>query len=270
MELKGKVALVTGASRGIGAEIAKELSRRGCDLIITARTVDPSEKMPGSLSETATAIRAAGGEVTMIGADLTMTESVESLAAQALEWRGRVDVLVNNAAFLGRPMYENLDELSLKNWVRQLTVNLTAPFILAKAFVPGMRAAGGGAIVNITSGAWRMHESTVPGITYGPTKAAMNRWSIALARDLRPDNIVVFALEPGFVRTVLSEQHSWEAGIDIGRAHEAALPASFVGQLLARPLSEVTSRVWNTPQHAAEPVLEVDGTLAPPDGLTDH
>ena len=158
-------------------------------------------------------------------------------------------------------MYQNLDELSLANWIRQLTVNLTAPFLLAKMLVPGMREAGGGAIVNITSGAWEMTEGTVPGITYGSTKAALNRLTIALARDLRPDGIAVVALNPGFTRTELAEAHSWEAGIDIAAAHDPEVPArDVVGLLLADPAT-VSGRVFDTVAGGA-PVVVVDGTLA--------
>ena len=137
MQLQGRTALITGASRGIGAEIAIELARRGVDVILTSRTAAPGGKIAGSLAETAEAVEQVGGTAHVIAADLTLTDEVERLAAEALDWHGRVDILVNNAAFLGAPMYHSLDQLSLKNWQRQLTVNLTAPFILAKALVPG-------------------------------------------------------------------------------------------------------------------------------------
>ena len=125
-----------------------------------------------------------------------------------------------------------------------------------------MRAAGGGAIVNVTSG-YRYEEGTVPGITYQATKMALNRWTMALARDLRPDGIVVFALSPGFVRTVLAEQHSWEAGIDISAAHEATVPATDIADLLERDPAEVSSRVFKSVQGGGRPAeLVADGTLA--------
>jgi NAD(P)-dependent dehydrogenase (short-subunit alcohol dehydrogenase family) len=260
MKLQGRTALITGASRGIGAATAVELARRGVDVIITSRTAEPGGKIAGSLAETAEAVATAGGTAKVIPADLTLTDEVERMAAEAAAWHGHVDIVVNNAAFLGAPMYHSLDQLSLKNWERQLTVNLTAPFILAKALVPGMRAAGGGAIVNVTSG-WRYEEGTVPGITYQATKLALNRWSMALARDLRPDNIAVFALSPGFVRTVLSEQHSWEAGIDISSSHEARVPATDIAHLLERDPSEVSSRVFKTVQGGGRPPeMVADGT----------
>ena len=147
MKLADRVVLVTGASRGVG-------QGRGADLILSARTVDdPVPGMPGTLSETAAAVRSLGREAHVVAADVNDTGSVERLAEQALAWRGRVDVLVSNAAFLGRAAYHNLDELELKNFERQFRVNVPASFILSKALVPAMRASGGGTIAIVTSGA---------------------------------------------------------------------------------------------------------------------
>jgi NAD(P)-dependent dehydrogenase (short-subunit alcohol dehydrogenase family) len=259
MELRGKVALVTGASRSIGKATAVALAGRGADVVVSARTMDPGGPIAGSLAETVAAVTEAGAEALAVRADLTDTDQVASLAEEAAAWKGRIDIVVNNAAFLGRPMYQNLDELSLTNWTRQLTVNLTAPFILSKTLVDGMRSTGGGAIVNITSGAWLMAEGTVPGITYGPTKAALNRLTIALARDLRPDGIVVVALNPGFTRTELAEAHSWEAGIDIATAHDPEVPAADVVWLLEQEPATVSGKVFDT-VGGGRPELVVDGT----------
>src|SRR5262249_5949301 len=156
--------------------------------------------------ETAAAIQVLGWEVHIVAADLNDADSVQHLAEEALAWRGRVDVLVSNAAFMGRAAYHSLDELDLKNFQRQFAVNVTASFIRSTALVPAMRANGGGVIVNITSGAGIIGAYSTPGITYGATKAALNRLTTLLARDLAPDNIAVFALDPGYTRTVLVVQ----------------------------------------------------------------
>ena len=154
MEIKEKVALVTGASRGVGKAIAIELARRGAHLILAARSVGQApDGVQGTLAETAAEIAGLGREVQTVGTDLSDTDSLEHLSREALAWRGRVDILVNNAAFLGRAAYYSLDETDLKNWTRQLAVNLTAPMLLSKRLVPAMRSAGGGVIVNVTSGA---------------------------------------------------------------------------------------------------------------------
>jgi NAD(P)-dependent dehydrogenase (short-subunit alcohol dehydrogenase family) len=267
MKLAGRVALVTGASRGVGQAIALELARRGAHMVLAARTVDQAVPgMPGTLSETAGAVRALGGEAHVVAADLTDTEAVERLAEQALAWRGRVDVLVNNAAFLGRAAYHSLDEMSLKNFGRQLTVNVTAPFVLSKALVPAMREAGGGAIVNVTSGAGIIGAYSTPGIAYGSTKAALNRLTTLLARDLRSDGIAVFAVDPGYTRTVLVDQTAEQVGLDASTAHAPEVPAGVVADLVEADASATTGRVFKAVE-GKRPVLMADGWAPMPEGV---
>ena len=267
MDLQGRVALVTGASRGVGRAVAVELARRGADVILAARTVsDPVPGMSGTLSETAADVTALGREAHVVAADLTDTDSVQQLAEQARAWRGRVDVLVNNAAFLGRAAYHNLDELELKNFVRQFTVNVTAPFILAKALVPAMRANGAGVIANVTSGAGIIGEYEVPGIAYGSTKAALNRLTTLLARDLASDGIVVFALDPGYTRTVLVEQTAEQAVLDASEAHEPDVPARALADLIEAGADVGTGRIFKTVAGKG-PVLMADSRRSMPEGV---
>ena len=267
MQLQGRVALVTGASRGVGRAIALELARRGADVVLAARTVsDPIPGMPGTLAETAADVEALGRQALVVAADLTDPESVERLAEQALAWRGGVDVLVNNAAFLGKAAYYNLDELDLKNFVRQFTVNVMAAFQLAKALVPAMRAHGGGVIANITSGAAIIGEYDVPGITYGPTKAALNRLTTLLARDLAGDGIAVFALDPSYTRTVLVEQTARQAGLDASDAHEPEVPARLLADLVEADPRVSTGRIFKTVEGKG-PVLVADSRLPMPEGV---
>ena len=266
MDLEGRVALVTGASRGVGRAISVELARRGADVILAARTVsDPVPGMPGTLAETAAQVESLGRAAHVVAADLTDTDAVERLADQALEWRGRVDVLVNNAAFLGRAAYHDLDELHLKNFVRQLTVNVTAPFVLAKALVPAMRANGGGVIANVTSGAGIIAEYTVPGLAYGTTKAALNRLTTLLARDVATDGIVVFALDPAYTRTTLVEQTAEQAGLDASEAHEPEVPARLLADLVEAPAEVSTGRVFMTIEGRG-PIVMADGREPLPEG----
>ena len=260
MQLEGRVALVTGASRGIGRATALALSRRGAAVVLAARTLEPGGRLAGSLAETAQTVRAAGGEALPVVCNLDDPDSVAALARTALEWQGRVDVLVNNAAFLGKAAFHRLDELSLANWQRQLNVNVTAPLALSKALVPTMRANSSGVIVNITSSAADLVEGDVPGISYGATKAALNRLTLALARDLRPDGIAVFAVDPGYVRTEIAEQAATDPGwaIDIDRAHPPDEAGRVVAELVARAASEVSGRSWRAVR-GQPPVLVHDG-----------
>jgi NAD(P)-dependent dehydrogenase (short-subunit alcohol dehydrogenase family) len=267
MELEGRIALVTGASRGVGQATALALARRGADLVLAARTVDEAVPgMPGTLSETRAAVEAVGRQAHVVGADLNDTDSVEQLAEQALAWRGRIDVLVNNAAFLGRAAYHDLDELELRNFERQFRVNVTAPFLLSKRLVPSMRAAGGGAIVNVTSGAGIIGAYTTPGITYGSTKAALNRLTTLLARDLRDDHIAVFAVDPGYTRTVLVEQTAEQAGQDLSTAHPVEVPATVIADLVEADLERTTGRIFQAVEGRG-PLLMADSHLPMPEGI---
>jgi NAD(P)-dependent dehydrogenase (short-subunit alcohol dehydrogenase family) len=267
MRLEGRVALITGASRGVGRATAIAFARRGVAVAIVARTVDPSPRLAGSLLETAESIRAAGGEVRLIAADLSDADAIDDIAAGALAWKGRVDVLVNNAAFLSRASYDSLEQLSLANWRRQIAVNFTAPFLLSKALVPAMRKAGEGVIVNLTSGAGDLYEGDVPGVLYGATKAAVNRFTLALSRDLRPDGIAVFAVDPGYVRTEIAEQAAAASNRNIDDAHGPEVPASVIIELVERDSAAVTGRIFAAVQ-GEPPVLRHDGRgLGPPEGL---
>lgn len=260
MHLNGSVALVTGASRGIGRAIALALAARGSSVVLAARTLEPGGRTAGSLHETADAIVASGGTALPVACDLDDVAHVEALARTALAWRGRLDVLVNNAAFLGRATFHGVDELTLASWQRQLNINVTAPLRLTQAIAPALRAAGTGAIVNITSSAADLYEGDVPGIAYGATKAALNRLTLALARDLRPDGIAVFAVDPGYVRTEVAEQAAGHPGwqIDIGDAHPPEVAAQVVADLIERDANDVTGRFWEAGRDGT-PLLRHDG-----------
>lgn len=267
MKLQGRVALVTGASRGVGQATALELARRGADVVLSARTVDtPLPNQPGTLQETAEQVRALGREAFVVGADLNDPEAVERLAAEALAWKGRVDVLVNDAAFMGRAVYHSIDELELKNFVRQFNVNVTAPFLLAKALIPAMRANGGGTIVNVTSGTGLVGVEVTPGITYGATKAALNRLSTLMARDLEPDGIAVIAVCPGYTRTALVEQTAAQANQDLSEAHAPSVPANTIADLIEADLQITTGRVFQT-MSVGPPRLMADGRAPMPEGV---
>jgi NAD(P)-dependent dehydrogenase (short-subunit alcohol dehydrogenase family) len=221
--------------------------------------------MAGSLHETADDIRARGTDALPITCDLDKLDHLADLATAALEWKGRVDVLVNNAAFLGRATFHSIDELSLANWQRQLNVNVSAPLFLTKALVPGMRERGEGVVVNITSAAGEFFEGDVPGIPYGPTKAALNRLTLALARDLRTDGIAVLAVDPGHVRTEIAEQAAQHPGwdIDIDDAHPPEVAAAAIADLIQRPIGEVSGHIWVV-VNGHPPLLRHDGAGQPP------
>lgn len=198
--LTDKVALVTGASRGIGAAIAVRLAAAGARVALVARSLEPGSggHLAGSLRETADTISAAGGIALPIVADLSDPSCERgSLAARTEAELGPVDVLVNNAAAC---FYLSIDDTSERRLRVAYEVNVLTPYLLTKAVVPGMRARGEGWIVNITSGIVDTDRLDSPqqarSSTYAPSKAALDRLTISFATELQRDGIAVNALAP--------------------------------------------------------------------------
>jgi citronellol/citronellal dehydrogenase len=214
MTLNGRVAIVTGASRGIGKGLALGLAAEGATVVCAARTVDPSAGLPGTIRETVAAIEAAGGTALAVRCDIGVADDIEALIATTAERFGRIDVLVNNAM---APTRATFAASSADEWDESMRVNVRSLYVVCRAVVPHMRAAGGGSIINISSGG-AGHESTPfmpPGfLTYAVAKAAMERFSTALAPELVDDGIAVNALRPGAVKTELATlelgpDHDW-------------------------------------------------------------
>ncbi len=208
----GKTALVTGASRGIGAAIATRLAAEGAKVAVTARSIRPEDSaIEGSLLETVETIRKRGGVAEAFGADLADPGvSRHDLVAAVAQSLGGVDILINNAA---ANFYHPLESMSAKRFGIAVEVNLHAPLALAQAVVPGMRERGGGWILNISSATAelpRRHPSTGTSgpLLYVATKSALERATAALAEELYPAGIAVNALSPqAGVRTAAAEQY---------------------------------------------------------------
>jgi NAD(P)-dependent dehydrogenase (short-subunit alcohol dehydrogenase family) len=203
-ELAGRVALVTGASRGIGRAIAQRFAAEGAVVVVSASRMGAHGKLQGTLGETVSMIEAAGGRAAAVTCDLSDPEARVDLVQRAGEPFGPVDVLVNNAA-RGDFALPSQASRKVRNALYDLNVN--APVELLQQALPGMREKGGGWCLNISS---RSAEQAAPPYpdskmasmvigAYGATKAALNRYTEALAHELATENIFVNALAPNYI-----------------------------------------------------------------------
>ncbi|BBZ15769.1 SDR family NAD(P)-dependent oxidoreductase [Mycolicibacterium gadium] len=206
--LSGKTALVTGSSRGIGRAIAQRLAAEGATVVVTARSYEPSQSLrrgssaalPGTIGETIELIEAAGGQAIGMAADLENPDDRDHLVKRVLDSTGRLDILVNNAGFAD---YSMVEDMSLETFERTVEHYLRVPFVLTKAAVPGMRAQGGGWIVNIGSVTglapvrpYREYNKTSGDVVYASIKAALHRFSQGVAAELLDANIAVNCVGP--------------------------------------------------------------------------
>ena len=240
--LDGKVALVTGASRGIGRAIAVELAELGADIVVTARTVSPrDDDLTGTIHTTAEAIEQCGVRARAVAADLRRPEDRDHVMREVLAGFGRVDILINNAADTGDNVFRGFWDTTPVQWAEQIELNLNAMFSLMKACAPVMRDNGGGLIVNLGSmqaipeglngGGGRISEGVQLGAAYPTSKVAILAMSTLIAQELAEDNIVVVTMNPGGAATESYFHNARRFGWDPSIATPVAMPAKTVGYL---------------------------------------
>jgi 3-oxoacyl-[acyl-carrier protein] reductase len=234
-DLAGKVALVTGASRGIGRAVALRLAAQGALVVAGAR---------GKAADTVESITSAGGHGESVALDVTDPESIQSAVADVLVRHGRLDILVNNAGI-------TRDQLMLRmkreDWDQVIATNLTAAFVCVQAVVKPMVKQRSGRIISISSVVGQMGNAGQA--NYAASKAGLIGFSKALARELASRNITVNVVAPGLIETDMTRaltgkaQVDWAAQIPAGRLGTPDDVASAVSFLASDEASYITGQV---------------------------
>jgi dehydrogenase/reductase SDR family protein 1 len=275
VSLEGSVAVVTGASRGIGKGIALELGVAGATVYLSART-ENAGPLPGTVRETADQVRALGGEAIPIVCDHHDDDQVEALFTRVRQDAGRLDVLVNNvysapdlAQWLGRPFWE----LPIKAWDEVIDIGVRSHYVAARFGAPMMLEQGSGLIVNVSSSGAIQYAHTV---TYGVGKAALDKMTSDMAHELLAHGIAVVSLWPGLVRTEIVELGArktddgravldlpGEGTFDLQEAESPRFCGRAVVALATDPkVLERSGRAWTSSALAADYAFtDVDGSL---------
>ena len=255
-KLTGKVAIVTGASRGIGQMISELFASEGAKVVCAARTLNEGDHrfLEGSLARTVAGIQAKGGQAMAVAADVSHEPDCIALAEVARDVYGPVDILVNNAALT---YYLPTDTFPTNRWVRCFAVNVHGPFMLSKEVLKDMIPRRSGAIVNISSGSaigpgrGPYDDHTVRGGTmYGATKAALERFTQGLAQEVAQyENITVAAVSPSnLVATPGTIHHKLVTGMDDPVAEPPSMMARAALLLASEGAAKVNGRVTYSQQ----------------------
>ena len=225
-DLTGRVALVTGASRGIGRAIAQTLAGQGAEVILVSRKQEGLEKV-------AAAIRENGGQAACIGCNLGSLDDIEALFHELTESHAKLDILINNAA--ANPFFGEMAAIDEKAWEKTLAVNLKGPFFMIQKAIPFMEAAGRGAIVNVSS-VNGVRPAAFQGV-YSITKGALITMTQAFAKELAPRGIRVNALLPGltdtrFASALMQNEAFYKMALDMIPLNRHAQPDEMAGAVL--------------------------------------
>ncbi len=245
MTAQTKVAIVTGASRGIGRACSIHLAKKGFDVVVCARTVQEGQAfehsstvkksntrpLPGSLASTAHEIETLGRRALVVKLDLLERRDIENTVAETIDKFGRIDVVVNNARYIGPGHMDPFLETPMDLFDKHVECNVLAPLYLLKLTVPLMMRQGQGTVINLTSLAGYSETPAMIGqggwgLGYSISKAGFNRIAAGLAKELRQHNIAVINLEPGFVGTERMAADMGTFGFDAKKSLSVDVPGA--------------------------------------------
>jgi citronellol/citronellal dehydrogenase len=232
-ELSGRVAIVTGASRGIGRAIALGLARAGCAVVIAAKSTESTHKLPGSIFTVAEEVERAGAQALPVAVDVRDESQIEAMAAKTRERFGRIDILVNNAGAL---FWKPLLETPAKRFDLVTAVNARAAFLCSRAVLPSMIEHRFGHIINMSP---PLDLAIVPGrVAYAISKLGMTLLTHGLAAEVRGHNVAVNSLWPV---TIIESQASINWGLgDRSMWRKPDILVDCVLRLVRKPPAEVT------------------------------
>jgi 3-oxoacyl-[acyl-carrier protein] reductase len=231
--LKGKVVMVTGARQGLGKSISLGMAEKGADLVICDRVTDD-----GKLDETAKEIEAMGCKTLTMGGDITIEDDVNAVVNKALEKFGKIDVLVNNAGVTSQDSFE---KMSYKRWRLILSVNLDGTYLCTKVILPHMLEKKSGIVINVSS---ILAKEIRMNIAYGVTKAAVERLTMGVAREVRrEEGIAVTCIRPYFVKTEVVM--GFMEGHDTSAFEEPIIWQKYPAMLAAANPKDITGKIWD-------------------------
>ncbi len=271
-DLSGKVAIITGASRGIGRHTALKLAEKGVHLVLAARSVDEGGAVPGTIGETAAEARALGVRALPVATDMAREEDLQRLVQVAVEAFGGVDLLINNAAVTSLDTWASpLLEIPRADWEYQFAVNVHAPFTLMQLVVPWMEARGGGRILNVTAGCAEVYRNVeeppfreaigdfrMAAPAYLGSKRALDRVGNVVAPELARKNIAVIGVMPGLTASEITVKNVETAGLDGSQLVSMDIPARMMTYFAAceNPL-EYSGRLFLAQRELEQMAIEV-------------
>ena len=233
LDLSGQVAVITGASRGIGKSIAEVFHSAGASVALISRSPEPLESLAGSLND----------RVVAIPADVAEETQVNTIVSKTLETFGRIDILVNNAGLMSPGPYSQIDS---SEWSRVISANLTGAYLCCLACAPHMEKQKSGRIINISSISGQTG-GVSGGVHYASSKAGMLGMTKTLSRDLAASNITVNAITPGVIDTSMTLSTDVRSQIEdlvplgrIGEPEDIAYPALFLASRMGAYITGAT------------------------------